>query len=238
MHPGTTRHVFWVQSHSIWRVGCFFFLDLQTVAYRSAIIVQHCACKWYPIYSFDLLTILDLAYSSSFCVYLVHKDFTNCLILKLYHLQHVIIIGCTALHCGGPLFYMIAFFIYNNIVAFFSMQVSEREREDNDVVVFEPNPGRRKRSKQGGQYMMSKAIRRSIQEWENENDKEDNDRVGSSAEDRSKAAFASDNLPVLGRLIFPTELMSDLEDLLLFNDIGLNSVLTQCYMNHDPDKTI
>ncbi|KAH7567541.1 hypothetical protein JRO89_XS07G0089800 [Xanthoceras sorbifolium] len=95
--------------------------------------------------------------------------------------------------------------------------------QDNDVVVFEPNPGRRKRSKQGGQYMMSKAIRRSIQEWENENDKEDNDRVGSSAEDRSKAAFASDNLPV------EKELMSDLEDLLLFNDIGLNSLTGLSY---------
>ncbi|KAK3231211.1 hypothetical protein Dsin_003092 [Dipteronia sinensis] len=75
-----------------------------------------------------------------------------------------------------------------------------------------------------GAIRLSFHHKRSIQDWENY--EEDNDRVGSTAQDRSNSAFASDDLPVDNQL--RTEAVaSDVED----PDPINNSIL------HDPDTT-
>lgn len=75
-----------------------------------------------------------------------------------------------------------------------------------------------------GAIRLSFHHKRSIQDWENY--EEDNDRVGSTTEDRSNPAFASDDLPVDNQLRTEAE-ASEVEDLDPIN----NSML------HDPDTT-
>ncbi|TXG52547.1 hypothetical protein EZV62_021716 [Acer yangbiense] len=110
------------------------------------------------------------------------------------------------------------------LLLLFLFSVAHQDK-DNDVVL-KLNPTLEEEAEQTrrGAIRLSFHHKRSIQDWENY--EEDNDRVGSTTEDRSNAAFASDDLPVDNQLRTEAE-ASEVEDLDPIN----NSML------HDPDTT-